>query len=419
VSAATVGSAARRSRTRAAALAANRDFRLLWIGQMTSELGSSMSGVAMPLLALAVTGSAALAGGLATVAFAAMWLSALPGGYVADRYDGRRVMVLCDAIRALMLAVVAASVVAGFVSIWLLAAAAAVVGTSDMLFAPTAARAVRAIVRREEVPEAVAVSQARSYAADLVGPSAGGLLFALGRACPFVFDAVSFCVSLACTLRLRTGLKPSQPAAGRLRFFPSIAEGWAHVRRDPFLRASTLYSAVMNVAASTLMFVLILGVGSSSGGAVTVGVALSLAAGAGLAGSAAAPVIQRRFGLRTVLIGVAAVRAVSVLGAAMIGGSVALAFAVASVVLLSPVVGAAIAAARMLLVPEELFGRVSGTSSFIASAAQPAAPLLAGVLLQALSLHLALVVLAAAFGAVTLASLIVRGLDADLRRLAG
>jgi hypothetical protein len=73
----------------------------------------------------------------------------------------------------------------------------------------------------------------------------------------------------------------------------------------------------------------------------------------------------------------------------------------------------------MLLVPEELFGRVSGTSSFIASAAQPAAPLLAGVLLQALSLHLALVVLAAAFGAVTLASLIVRGLDADLRRLAG
>lgn len=398
----------------ATALGANRDFRLLWIGQLGSELGSSVSAVAMPLLALALTGSTVLAGTLATISFVAMTLSAMPAGYVADRYDGRRVMVACDALRLVALAAVALAVALGGASIWLLFVAGAVVSVCDMVFGPAVARAVRAIVAREDVPEAVAVTQARSYAADLAGPSAGGLLFAAGRAVPFVFDAITFAVSLACTLCLRTSLRPAAATApaATLRFFPAVAAGWTHVRRDAFLLASTLYSTVMNVAVSTLLFVLVLGVGSRDGGAVVVGAALSLAAGAGLLGSALAPVVQRRLGLRPVLAGVAALRAVVVVAAALTHSPVALAVALASVVLLSPVVGAVMGAARMLLVPEELFGRVTGTTSFIGSVLQPAAPLVAGVLVASLSAQLALVVLAAAFAAVALFAVVVPGLDA-------
>jgi hypothetical protein len=401
----------------ATTLGRNRDFRLLWIGQMASELGSSVSAVAMPLLALALTGSTVLAGTLATISFFAMTLSAMPAGYVADRYDGRRIMVVCDALRLVALAAVAIAVALGIASIWLLFVVGAVVSVCDMVFGPAVSRAVRAIVVREDVPEAVAVTQARSYAADLAGPSAGGLLFAAGRAVPFVFDAITFAISLVCTLRLRTGLKPAAREDGaQLRFLPAVAEGWQHVRRDAFLLSSTLYSTVMNVAVSTLLFVLILGEGSGDGGAVVVGTALSLAAGAGLLGSAFAPAVQRRFGLRPVLAGVALLRTLLVLAAALTGSTIALAITLASVVLLSPVVGAVMGAARMLLVPEELFGRVTGTTSFIGSVLQPAAPLLAGVLIAAFSQQLALVVLTAAFAAVTVFAVVVPGLDAFFPR---
>lgn len=405
--------AARRSWSRTGALRRNRDFRLLWVGQMASELGSSASAVAMPLLALAISGSTVLAGTVATISFVAMTLCAMPAGYVADRFDGRRVMVLCDAVRLVALAAVAVSVLLGVASIWMLFAAAAVVSVGDMMFGPSVSRAVRAIVAREDIPEAVAVSQARSYGADLVGPSAGGLMFAAGRAVPFVFDAVSFAVSLVCVLRLRTGLRPGEPASGRLRFLPAVAAGWRHVRRDAFLLHSTLYSTVMNIAVSTLLFVLILGVGSTPGGAVVVGVALSLAAGAGLLGSIAAPIVQRRFGLRAVLVGVALSRTVLVLGAALTQSTAMLAVALASVVLLSPVLGAVLSAARMLLVPEEIFGRVTGSVSFLGSVLQPAAPLLAGALIAGLSQSVALFVLVAAFAAVALFAVVAPALDLD------
>jgi hypothetical protein len=413
--------AARGSLERAARLGRNRDFRLLWIGQATSELGSSISAVAMPLLALAVTGSPVFAGALATISFAAMTLSAMPAGYVADRFDGRRVMVVCDAVRLAALALVALGVALGFASIWLLFAVGAVTSVADMVFGPAVTRALRTIVAREQVPVAVAVTEARSYGADLAGPSAGGLLFAAGRVVPFAFDAVTFAVSLVCTLRLRTCLSPEQaPNAGdgdgdrpqALRFLPGVAAGWRHVRRDAFLLSATAYSTLMNVAVSTLMFVLILGTGDSADGAVVVGAALSLAAGAGMLGSIAAPVVQRRFGVRRVLVGVALARTVVVLAAALTGSAIALAVALASVVLLSPVVGAVMATARMLLVPEAIFGRVTGTTSFISSVLQPAAPLLAGLLVAALAPPLVLLVLVAAFAAVTVLAALMPGLDA-------
>jgi hypothetical protein len=116
-----------------------------------------------------------------------------------------------------------------------------------------------------------------------------------------------------------------------------------------------------------------------------------------------------------VLVAVAATRTMLVLGAAVTDSPVALALALASVVCLSPVTGAVLGAARMLLVPKELFGRVTGTMSFIATTLQPAAPLIAGLLIANLSQRDALLALVAAFGAVTLFAVGVPGFGVDLK----
>src|SRR5512146_485621 len=88
---------------RSVSLWRNRDFLLLWGGQMVSDVGSSVSGFAYPLLMLAITRSPAQAGFLSAVRLLAYVLFVLPAGVLVDRLNRKRVMVVCDGGRALAL----------------------------------------------------------------------------------------------------------------------------------------------------------------------------------------------------------------------------------------------------------------------------------------------------------------------------
>ena len=79
----------------------NRDYALLWSGEVVSTLGSQMSLLAYPLLALDLTGSSAKAGLVGTVATATRLAFRLPAGALVDRWDRRRTLLGCDLIRAL------------------------------------------------------------------------------------------------------------------------------------------------------------------------------------------------------------------------------------------------------------------------------------------------------------------------------
>jgi MFS family permease len=78
----------------------NRDFMLLQAGQLLSTFGSNMSGIAYPLLVLAVTHSAAKAGYVGAVLFAPMVAFNLVAGVAADRFDRRRLMIAADVVGA-------------------------------------------------------------------------------------------------------------------------------------------------------------------------------------------------------------------------------------------------------------------------------------------------------------------------------
>jgi MFS family permease len=88
-------------------LLANRNFALLWIGDVLSEFGSQATAVAMPLLVLSLTGSPAKAGLVAFARSIAYPLSPLPAGVLADRFDRRQLMILCALGRAVAMGSVA------------------------------------------------------------------------------------------------------------------------------------------------------------------------------------------------------------------------------------------------------------------------------------------------------------------------
>src|SRR5215472_8753302 len=88
---------------RPASLWHNRDFLLLWSGQIVSAVGSQVSLIAFPWLILAVTGSPAQAGLIAAMRTLPYILFGLPAGALIDRWNRKRVMILCDTGRALAL----------------------------------------------------------------------------------------------------------------------------------------------------------------------------------------------------------------------------------------------------------------------------------------------------------------------------
>lgn len=83
------------------ALLRNRDYLLLWSGQTVSAAGSQVSGFVLPLLILQLTGSAAQAGFVGAFGGLPFIVLSLPAGALADRWDRKRLMILCDAARTL------------------------------------------------------------------------------------------------------------------------------------------------------------------------------------------------------------------------------------------------------------------------------------------------------------------------------
>lgn len=395
------------TRSRITALSRNPDFRLLWLAQASSQLGSSVSSLAIPLLAMALTGSALVAGLVGTVGYLAIWLAQLPAGYVADMFDRRRVMLWSDGIRAGLFGLFAVLVVTGSASVWMLLSVHVATVALWMVFNAALAQTIRLVVPRDQVPEAVGVSQVRSQAIGLVGPAIGGVVFTLGRAVPFLLDAVSLLVSWACVRRIRAPLRPeSRPAVRQL--LPDLGKGWVVLWRQAFLRSVTIYSVVTNVSVSTLTYLFII---RYAGDGVLLGLSMSVVAGAGMLGSVATPFLQRRLRLRSLMLIAAVVRGTMLVAAAWSGSTPMFVAAIATITLLGPVVRASIAAAKILKLPGDVMGRSSSAAAFVGSALLPLAPLIAGWLLHVNEPAVAQLVVATGFGLVALTAATLPGFD--------
>lgn len=375
-----------------APLRRNRDFWLLWTGQTLAGFGASMTFVVLPLLLLAAGASAAVAGTLGTASLVVGLVLRLPGGVLADRFDERQVLLVCDVVQ--FLAVAAAAVCVFFVPLPVAVALGLVVLTAVMqeAYRPANARLLRRIVPIDQMATAVSVSQARGYAASIVAPSVGGILLALDPALPLVVDALTCFASAFCIVALLAGRRPNPSPAPTAPDRPTeplrrqITVGWRYTMADPFLRAVSLYFAVLNLLFSAFLYTLMLGVGREPGGSVVTGLALSASAVAGLLGSLLAPLAQRRLSLPVVLAVGPALAAVLLAAVWTGAATVAFAGAFAALCLLTPILGATLATVLARVVPEQIYGRVNAANTFVSQILQPLGPLLAGLLLTSWSL---------------------------------
>jgi hypothetical protein len=361
------------------ALRRNREFMLLWSGQAVSELGTRTAWIAYPLLVLAITGSPAQAGIVGFANRLPFLLFSLPAGAIVDRWNRKRIMLACDAGRAVGVGSVAAALAVGHIRVAHIVFVAFVEGILTVFVGPAEFAAVRRIVPRKQIPAAIAQNEARVYAASLAGPPLGGLLFAAGRGLPFLADAVSYVVSFASLTAMRAEFqKVRYGAASRLR--SEMGEGLRWLWRHPFLRTTFLLAGAGNFVSNGLVLVVIVLAKREGASAATVGVIFALSAAGGLLGAAVAPGLQRRvsaYRVRTIyhsvyvvlipLLAIAPPLALGALFAAMLFGA--------------PVLNAVFGAYQAALVPDRLQGRVESIAGLIAAGASPLGTLLAGFLL--------------------------------------
>jgi MFS family permease len=361
----------------------NRDFLLLWTGQVVSTIGTRVSGIAYPLIVLAITGSAAQAGLVAAAQAAPFLVWFLPAGALVDRWPRKRIMLAADAGRAVALASVAVAVLLRQIMTGQLVAVAFVEGTLYVFFLLAETAALPYVVPRPQLPAAVAQNQARDQGASLAGQPLGGFLFGLGHALPFAVDAVTYLAGVAMTAPIRRSLQ-EEPPPERRHLLAEISEGVRWLWGQHLLRALVAIAAAANLAFSALSLAIIVRARDLGASPAAIGVLLGLFGAGAIAGALVAPRVQRLVPPNVVLLGALWWWAVQVAGLAL-APTVFLLGAVYTVgALMGPIFQTVNAAYRYALTPDRLQGRVYGASRMIGWCTIPLGALLGGISLQTL-----------------------------------
>ncbi|MGH2507916.1 MAG: MFS transporter, partial [Ktedonobacteraceae bacterium] len=148
----------------------NRDFMLLWSGQLVSSLGTQISQLAFPLLVLAITHSAAQAGIVGALRGLPFALLCLPAGALVDRWDRKKVMLICDTGRAIALGSVPIALWLNHVTIIQLSLVALVEGTLMTFFSIAEIACLPRVVPKEQLPTATAQNQIIDSTSWTLGP---------------------------------------------------------------------------------------------------------------------------------------------------------------------------------------------------------------------------------------------------------
>ncbi|MFE7529503.1 MFS transporter [Kitasatospora sp. NPDC057542] len=278
-------------------LFADRDFRLLWAGETTSRLGSSVTSVALPLVAVLVLDAGPLASGLLT---GAVWLPSLvlglPAGVWVGRLPRRAVMIVCNLASAALFASVPVAGWTGVLTLAQLLAVAFLSGVASVFFGAAYQAYLPELVAPEDLVEGNAKLQGSGSAAEVVGRGLAGLTIQLlGVAAGLLVDAVSFLVAAGTLLRIRS--RPEPPVPRRADLLGQVREGLSFLLRDPYLRAFLCFGAAANFALigyqSILALFLVREAGIAPG---WVGGLASAAAVGGVLGALAARPLCHRLG---------------------------------------------------------------------------------------------------------------------------
>jgi MFS family permease len=243
-------------------LRANRNFRLLYIGQTISQLGDWFNAVAVFALLLDLTGSATAVAWMMIVQFLPVAIVGPLAGVVVDRVDRRRLMIITDLLRGTLVLVLL--VIRRPDQVWIAYVVMAVIVGAQGFFEPARTATIPNITSAEELMPANALSSATWSAMLAIGASIGGLVTAIaGRNVAFVVNALSFFASAFFIGRTRYNSTPAvvpRPSGFlALSGIADLIEGVRYVRQRSHVAALMFVKAGWGLAGGVLLLLTIFG----------------------------------------------------------------------------------------------------------------------------------------------------------------
>ncbi|MEU5094040.1 MFS transporter [Streptomyces sp. NPDC020996] len=181
-----------------------RNYRLFFIGQVVSNIGTWMQRIAQDWLVLSLTGSATAVGVTTALQFLPMLLFGLYGGVLVDRLPKRRALLVTQSAMAVTGIVLALLTLTGHVQVWHVYVAAFAVGLATVVDNPARQSFVSEMVGPDQLQNAVSLNSANFQSARLVGPAVAGLMITgVGTGWAFLFNGLSFVAPIAGLLLMR------------------------------------------------------------------------------------------------------------------------------------------------------------------------------------------------------------------------
>lgn len=229
----------------------NWDFWKFFTGQTISNFGSSITAFALPLLVFKLTGSAINLALASAATFLPYLLFGLVIGAWADRVDRKRLMIVCDIGRAIVIASIPAAYLTGHLNVWWIYTAAFAESTLSIAFNAGQFAAVPSLVESDDLVTANGRLQAAFEAAGITGPFLAGVaLLVLPLPTLFTADAVSFGISAVFLALVRRSFNaPGKPATQHI--LRDVRDGLRYVLGHPVLRMISLMMALFNFFNST------------------------------------------------------------------------------------------------------------------------------------------------------------------------
>jgi MFS family permease len=369
----------------------NRDYMLLWSGQVISALGSGISGIVFPLLILAITTSianpqgdtviAGLAGAIGSLPYL---LFSLPAGALIDRWNRKRVMMICDAFRALNSASIPLAIFLDGLTVWQLLINAFIEGCFFVFFNIAEVAALPRVVEKRQLPQASAQNEGGGIAAGLVGPPLGTLLFqTVSRAFPFLLDAVSYAFSVASLAFIKTEFQGERHKEER-HLLVEIREGLSWLWNQPLIRFMAFLTGGLNLVNSGTFLILIVLAKELGAEDYQIGFMVSIGALGGILGAVVGGTIQKRFTFGQVIITTGWIATIIYGFYIFAPNFIILGILMALSWMIGPIYNVVQFSYRLALIPERLLGRVNSTFRLLAFGFQPVGAAMSGILLSAI-----------------------------------
>jgi MFS family permease len=370
----------------------NRDFLLLLSGQGVSSIGSQVSQLAFPLLALALTHSPAQAGLITALRGLPYALLGLPAGALTDRWNRKRVMILCDTGRAIALASIPIAFLLGNLSVIQLALVALIEGTLFVFFNVAEASALPHVVTKEQLATAVGQSELLNSSSLMLGPSIGGFLYNISTMIPFLGDAISYAISALSLLFVRPQFQHERTSKQQ-NLRDEIKEGLHWLWHHPMIRFLALLTGGLIIPCMGYGLILIVIAQGQHTSTTAIGFIFAAGGVGSCVGAIIASPLQRRFGFARTIRWSVWIWALTWLLFAIAPNPLLLGILNGLSFAIVPIYMVAQYSYRLAAIPDHLRGRVNSIFQLITLGSTPLGLTLTGWLLQTIGPILTVIVL--------------------------